>query len=87
MPVLPEKRGAGGMLVPHGCLEGGRARSDFAWTTYMTGAILLGGVAERMPGRRHVWNNATRSFDTPEATAILKSRYREGWQLPQLGAC
>ena len=38
------------------------------------------GVAERMPGRRHVWNNATRSFDTPEATAILKSRYREGWQ-------
>jgi hypothetical protein len=67
------------------CLEGGRTRSDFAWTTYMTDAILLGGVAERIPGRRHVWNNATRSFDTPEATALLKSRYREGWQLPDLG--
>ena len=67
------------------CLEGGRARSDFAWTTYMTDAILLGGVAERIPGRRHGWNNATRSFDTPEATALLKSRYREGWQLPDLG--
>lgn len=64
------------------CLEGGRARSDFAWTTYMTDAMLLGGVAERLPGRRHVWNNETRSFDTPEATALLKSRYREGWQLP-----
>ena len=66
------------------CLDGGRARSDFAWTTYMTDAILLGGVAERLPGRRHVWNNETRSFDTPEATALLKSRPREGWQLPKV---
>lgn len=63
------------------CLEGGRTRSDFAWTTYMTDAILLGGVAERIPNRRHVWNSAMKAFDTPEATAILKSNYRIGWQM------
>lgn len=61
------------------CLDGGRARSDFTWTTYMTDAILLGGVAERLPGRRHVWDDAAKSFDTREATALLKSAYREGW--------
>ena len=63
------------------CLDGGRARSDFAWTTYMTDVILLGGVAERIPNRRHVWNNAMKAFDTPEATAILKSNYRGGWKM------
>jgi hypothetical protein len=63
------------------CLDGGRTRSDFAWTTYMTDAILLGGVAERLPGRRHTWNDAAKSFDTPEATVIIKSAYREGWKV------
>ena len=67
------------------CLDGGCARSDFSWTTRMMDAVLLGGVAERMPGRRHVWNDATRSFDTAEATAILKSSYRKGWELQGLG--
>ena len=61
------------------CLDGGRTRSDFAWTTYMTDAILLGGVAERLPGRRHVWDDVSKSFDAREATALLKSAYREGW--------
>jgi hypothetical protein len=63
------------------CLDGGRARSDFAWTTYMTDAILLGGVAERLPGRRHVWNDADKAFDTREANALLKSSYRGGWSM------
>ena len=66
------------------CLDGGKALSDFSWTTRMMDAVLLGGVAERLPGRRHVWNDATRSFDTAEATAILKSSYRKGWELPGL---
>lgn len=66
------------------CLDGGKALSDFSWTTRMMDAVLLGGVAERLPGRRHVWNDATRSFDTAEATAMLKSSYRKGWELPGL---
>jgi hypothetical protein len=45
----------------------------------MTDAILLGGVAERLPGRRHVWDDVSKSFDAREATALLKSAYREGW--------
>ena len=67
------------------CLDGGRARSDFAWTTYMTDAIQLGGVAERLPGRRHAWDNVARAFDTREATALLQSSYRSGWELAGLG--
>jgi hypothetical protein len=39
------------------------------------------GLAERIPNRRHVWNSAMKAFDTPEATAILKSNYRIGWQM------
>ena len=66
------------------CLDGGKALSDFSWTTRMMDAVLLGGVAERLPGRRHVWIDATRSFDTAEATAMLKSSYRKGWELPGL---
>ena len=66
------------------CLEGGRARSDFSWTTRMMDAVLLGGVAERLPERRHVWNDSSRSFDTAEATAMLKSSYRKGWEIPGL---
>ena len=49
----------------------------------MTDAILLGGVAERLPGRRHVWDDVSKSFDAREATALLKSAYREGWNLPR----
>ena len=63
------------------CLGGGSARSDFAWSSRMMDAVLLGGVAERMPGRRHVWNDAIRAFDTSEATALLKSSYRSGWEI------
>ena len=66
------------------CLDGGKALSDFSWTARMMDAVLLGGVAERLPGRRHVWNDATRAFDTDEATAMLKSSYRKGWELPGL---
>ena len=67
------------------CRSGGKTRSGFEWTTWMTDAVLLGCVAERLPRRRHVWNNSTRSFDTAEATAVLKSSYRRGWELDGLG--
>lgn len=54
------------------CLKGGGAtcRSDFAWSSYMCEAIASGGVAERLPNRRHVWDPATRTFDAPDATAL-----------------
>jgi hypothetical protein len=67
------------------CHDGGVARSDFAWATRMMDAVLLGGVAERLPGRRHLWNDATRSFDTREANAMLLSSYRDGWKIDGLG--
>lgn len=32
-----------------------------------------------MTSRRHVWDDVSKSFDAREATALLKSAYREGW--------
>lgn len=63
------------------CFDGKTARSDFAWTTRMMDAVLMGGIAERLPGRRHVWNPSTRTFDSAEANRLSVSAYRDGWTL------
>lgn len=67
--------------------NGGRARSDFAWSTYMMEAILCGNVAERVPNKTLAWDPATMSFpNAPEATRLLTRTYRAGWKLPGLEA-
>ena len=66
------------------CLDGGTARSDFAWSTRMMDTVLMGGVCERLPGRVLHWDPATRTFDDPEATRISRSSYRDGWKVEGL---
>lgn len=61
------------------CLCGGLARSDFSWSARMMDAVLMGGIAERLPNVEHRWNAATRTFDTVAANALAKSNYRDGW--------
>jgi len=63
------------------CRLGGTPRSTFAWSTYMMEAVVMGGVAEQLPGKTHVWNAAESRFDDPAASSLLKSRYRDGWTL------
>ena len=63
------------------CFDGRPARSDFAWTTDMMEAVLLGGIAERLPGRTLVWDPAACTLGDPAATALLRSAYRDGWKL------
>ena len=66
------------------CREGGKARSDFSTVESLMEAVLMGSIAEQLPNHRHVWNAATRTFDTPEATALTKSAYRAGWEIAGL---
>lgn len=66
------------------CREGGTPRSSFAWSTYMMESVVMGGVAEQLPGKTYAWSAAESRFDDPAATALLKSRYRDGWTLEGL---
>lgn len=66
------------------CREGGKARCDFGWATKMMETTIIGGVAEQLPDRTHVWHAQEGRFDDADATALLKSGYRAGWQVEGL---
>ena len=66
------------------CREGGRARCDFGWATKMMETTIIGGVAEQLPNRTHVWHAAEGRFDEADSTALLRSSYRDGWKLEGL---
>ncbi len=53
------------------CIDGGKARADFSWATYMMDAILIGGISERVPGVMLHWDKASRTFDNPDANRII----------------
>jgi len=63
------------------CLGRRSTRCDFGAGSYMCEAVAAGGVAELLPNRRHTWNAQTRTFDTPEATALTRTTYRKGWEV------
>ena len=67
------------------CLEGRKASTDFAWSTYMMDAILMGETCERMPsGTRLAWDARKRSFGNAAADNVLTVPYRKGWELAGL---
>jgi predicted dehydrogenase len=63
-------------------LGGERCESHFGQTGPMTEAILLGTVAVRLPGTRLTWDaKAMRVPNSAEAHALLKRKYRAGWEV------
>ncbi len=51
----------------------------------MMETVIMGAVCEQLPDRRFTWNTAKSSFDNaPDANALLKSSYRDGWTLAGL---
>ena len=66
------------------CLEDRTAAADFGWSTYMMDTILIGQVAERLPGTKLAWNVGTRTFGNAAADAFLTRPYRAGWEIPGL---
>lgn len=66
------------------CFDGKAARSSFAWTTHMMESVIMGGVCEQLPGRKFFWDAKNSRFNSPDATELLWSNYREGWKLKGL---
>ncbi len=58
------------------------AQSGFWYSAPFTEALLVGLLAVRFRKRVHWDAAALKSPDTPEADAIIRKAYREGWQLP-----
>ena len=64
------------------CKGGPAACSNFSdYGGQLTEMVLLGVVAQRMPGVVLKWDGAKMEFDHPEANQFLHKTYRKGWSL------
>ena len=50
----------------------------------MMDTILVGQIAERLPGAKLTWNAQKRAFGNAAADAFLTRTYRAGWEVPGL---
>jgi len=67
------------------CLGEGTPSASFEYAGPLTEFVLLGVVANRVPGKKLVWNAADLKFEgSPEASALLKRSYRKGWEVEGL---
>ena len=58
----------------------GATYSRFEIAAHLTESILLGCIAQRLPGRKIQWDGPNmRSPNTPEAAPLVKGSYRPGW--------
>ena len=84
LPQLPEAPSHYHEFVD-ACFAGRPASTDFAWSTYMMEAVLVGAAAERVPNTLLKWDPATRTFDNARANELLlRPRYRVGWEVAGL---
>lgn len=64
------------------CLDGRPTESDFAHSGPMAEAVLVGTVAQRVPGTLLKWDAAKLTFaNSPKAQNLVRRRYREGWEI------
>ncbi len=71
---------------PNAILAGRPANSSFDVSGPLTEIVMLGTIAQRVPGRRLVWDAAKLRFDDPTATAFVRRHYRKGWEIDALRA-
>ena len=67
-------------------LAGKQANSNFDYAAPLNETVMVGTVAQRLPDRVHKWNAGALSFDSPEATALVRRKYRKGWEIDALKA-
>ena len=61
--------------------EGPTPGSNFDYAAPLSQMLVLGGVAERVPGKKLLWDDkAGRFTNSPVANALLKSPPRKGWE-------
>ena len=63
-------------------VKGGKAATDFSWSTYMRECVIAGEIAERVMGTKISWDAKARRFDSAAANAFLTRSYRKGWEIP-----
>ena len=64
------------------CKDGNPASSNFVdYGGQLTEMVLLGVVAQRMPGEQLEWDSKKLEFKNKEANKYLHTPYRKGWSL------
>ncbi len=62
--------------------EGSTPISNFSYSGPMTEAVLLGTVAQRLPGQKLEWDAAAGKFtNNKDANGLRHDSYREGWEV------
>jgi hypothetical protein len=63
----------------------GKASADFDYAGPLTEFVLLGVIANRVPGKLLKWNAAEMKLEGSEdAAKLLKRTYRKGWEVEGL---
>ncbi len=63
----------------------GTTSASFAYAGPLTEFVLLGVLANRVPGKLLTWNAADLKLEgSPEASALLRRKYRKGWEVENL---
>jgi hypothetical protein len=66
-------------------LQSRKACDEFSHGGPLTEAVLVGAMADRVAGQWLNWDAKALKFDNPQATALVRREYREGWKVPGLG--
>lgn len=67
-------------------LKGEKACADFSHGGPLTETVLVGAVSDRFAGEWLEWDRESLSFSNhPDATALVRRDYRDGWKVPGLG--
>lgn len=84
--VLPQAEGASHWHQwVDACLGKGTPSANFDYSGPLTEFVLLGVIANRVPGKKLTWNAAEMKLEgSPEAAALLRRTYRKGWEVPGL---
>jgi predicted dehydrogenase len=66
------------------CRGNGKTSAGFDYAGPLTETVLLGGVATRFPHTTLEWNTAELKFNLADANALLRRKYRKGWEVAGL---
>jgi hypothetical protein len=76
-------RGANYAEWVQACLGGPRPLSSFDYSGPFTEMVLLGTLAVRLRKKIQWDATAMKAAGAPEADALIRRQYRQGWQLPE----
>jgi hypothetical protein len=84
--VMPDVKGENHWHQFVNAVKGqGSTSANFDYAGPLTEFVLLGVLANRMPGKLLTWNAADLKLEgAPEASALLKRTYRKGWEVDGL---